>query len=452
MSVESEESVEQIEKWKDKYYDSLDQLEAREAEYRKTEEVLRSALSYLSIAALGNSAAIDRELEMLRSDIRSGEDGDSLKRSIKKIIENIDALESKTAQQQEQPASDGANINEVLLQLLERMELPSEFNEDVEQIKSRLAVEIGQNEWQSLIEDIANVVAAARNKVQQEMKEVGRFLAQLTTRLQELYESLQIAKAENRNSQEDHKSLSRSIKGHVQDIESSVHGATDLKQIKLAIQQRMEAISATFEKFIVKEEKRILDAQKRTERLSSRLHILEKESEELRLRVQEERKNALTDTLTGIYNRMAYDERMAQAYANWKRYKTPLAILVADVDFFKKINDAFGHQAGDKVLQAIASTIRRSVRETDMAARYGGEEFVVIMPDTSLDAGLVVANKLRNEIEKLKFKYKNEPVNITISCGVAAFADDDNPDDLFERADRALYAAKSSGRNCCMVG
>lgn len=450
MPAELDEKT-QIEKWKDKYYDSLDQLEAKEATYQRVEETLRSALSHLCIAAMGIAPEVDQRLKMLRDDIRNGDDGDALKASIKKVIDIIDHLEEKqSAATEPSSTSNILSINEVLLQLLERLEVSAESTDLINDLKIRLEQEVDTDTWPSLIVDIAEAISGLRKKAQEEIKDVAEFLSQLTTRLQELEEYFQVEKIEHKSSLEDSLALNKEVQSQVRGIGNRVKEAADLDQVKLLIQERMETISSSLEQFIKHEEQRNNDANRRAAILSDRLKALEQESAQLRVSIHKEREAALKDTLTGLFNRMAYDERVEHEYLRWQRYQTPLSMLMADVDFFKKINDTFGHKAGDKVLQVIAKKMEDSVRKTDMVARYGGEEFVVIMPNTATDNAMAVANKLRTEIEKLQFHYKSDPVNITISCGVSEFSQDDRPDDVFERADQALYDAKNSGRNCCV--
>ena len=183
--------------------------------------------------------------------------------------------------------------------------------------------------------------------------------------------------------------------------------------------------------------------------LTDRLQAMEGETRGLRQRVLEERSLALRDPLTGLPNRLAYDERMAQEYERWKRYRRPLAVSVWDVDRFKLINDTYGHKAGDRVLAIVARLLQQNIRATDFIGRYGGEEFVVLMPETALDGARVVAEKLRAAIEAAETHFKGQPVKITISAGLTLFAEQDTPETVFERADRGLYEAKAQGRNRC---
>jgi diguanylate cyclase len=140
---------------------------------------------------------------------------------------------------------------------------------------------------------------------------------------------------------------------------------------------------------------------------------------------------------------------MEQEFARWKRYHQPLVLLIFDIDHFKRVNDTYGHKAGDKALKLIARTLQNNLRESDFLARFGGEEFVVLMPQTELNAAIGAANKLREAVEANQFHYQQKRVLITISCGATQFKDDDTIDSAFQRADQALYKAKQNGRNRC---
>ena len=157
------------------------------------------------------------------------------------------------------------------------------------------------------------------------------------------------------------------------------------------------------------------------------------------------------DPLTQLPNRLAYDQRSQQEYARWKRYNNTLLIMVWDIDLFKQVNDTYGHQAGDKVLKVVATTLRKNLRETDFVARFGGEEFVSLMPETSLGGGFKVAEKIRATVEKLEFHYRGSNVQVTISCGISLFMENDTRESAFARADKALYQAKEQGRNRCVI-
>jgi diguanylate cyclase len=158
----------------------------------------------------------------------------------------------------------------------------------------------------------------------------------------------------------------------------------------------------------------------------------------------------MRDALTRVPNRLAWEERVAQEYGRWRRYRSPLVLVVWDVDDFKKVNDTYGHKAGDKVLVTIANVLNDQIRETDFLARFGGEEFVLLLTETTLDDSLAVIEKLRKAIEYCQFHHGDKAVPITVSGGFTEFKGEDTVETAFERADQFLYKAKRIGKNRCL--
>lgn len=169
-------------------------------------------------------------------------------------------------------------------------------------------------------------------------------------------------------------------------------------------------------------------------------------------------KHATTDALTNLYNRGQFDKRIRQEVATAKRNKTPLCCMMVDVDFFKKVNDTYGHAVGDTVLKGLSAIIIEQVRENDTACRYGGEEFIVILPFTSLDEARIVAERLRSAVEAkpfdiTSFNIKDKPtLDVTISVGLGQYKASETIEEFLERVDKALYEAKRDGRNCVKCG
>ena len=157
---------------------------------------------------------------------------------------------------------------------------------------------------------------------------------------------------------------------------------------------------------------------------------------------------ATTDGLTGLTNHRTFQERFANLIERSARHDHRAAILLCDVDHFKKVNDNFGHPVGDEVLRQVAKVLRTAVRVIDIPARYGGEEFAVVLESTDLDGALRLAERIREDVGKLEIQTDKGPLQVTMSLGVAAFPDDAREQPaLIERADMALYHAKQSGRN-----
>jgi two-component system, cell cycle response regulator len=160
--------------------------------------------------------------------------------------------------------------------------------------------------------------------------------------------------------------------------------------------------------------------------------------------------SALKDGLTSVYNRRVFDDRLKSEYAYAIRHDRTLALLLIDIDHFKSVNDTFGHQAGDHVLQQVSSVLSSTLRTEDMCARFGGEEFAIIVRDTSPADALVVAERLRALVAANQISWAGQHLNVTVSVGMACslvMAPSDDSAALLRRADEALYEAKRSGRN-----
>ncbi|HEY5374872.1 MAG TPA: diguanylate cyclase [Polyangiaceae bacterium] len=162
---------------------------------------------------------------------------------------------------------------------------------------------------------------------------------------------------------------------------------------------------------------------------------------------------AITDALTGLFNRRRFADVLKREFAVTRRYRNTLSCLLVDLDHFKQINDRFGHDAGDQVLKEVARRIVGSLREVDLAARYGGEEFAILLPHTSKTDARIVAERLLSNLRKQEFTFNGELVRVTASIGCAGNSDvaSGQPEDLVKAADLALYEAKNNGRNAVVM-
>ena len=178
--------------------------------------------------------------------------------------------------------------------------------------------------------------------------------------------------------------------------------------------------------------KRIIDLQKELMESNRRLELL-----------------SITDGLTKLHNHRHFQDELSRAFDESQRYNRPLSLVMADIDFFKKVNDSHGHAIGDEVLKAVSATFQQSIRSTDLAARYGGEEFAVMLPETTLNDAVAFAEKLRSIVETTPVATQAGPLHLTISLGVASVPHSliHSAKDLVITADKALYRAKHNGRN-----
>lgn len=157
---------------------------------------------------------------------------------------------------------------------------------------------------------------------------------------------------------------------------------------------------------------------------------------------------ALKDPLTGVNNRTAMNSALIRETELARRHGTPLSLIAMDIDRFKEINDRFGHLAGDCVLKTVADAIIDCTRSSDILFRSGGEEFLILLSNTQREGAMMLAERIRNTIETYEYIYGDHDISVTASLGVTTFNKADNSESLFEKADTALYAAKSNGRNC----
>lgn len=341
--------------------------------------------------------------------------------------------------------------NDLLIRLIEFLPLEDDVKEKAEQLKADFSHGVSTEQLPQALKSIAELIGKMRHNVKREQKEFENFLKKLTGRLEEVDRYLQNNLKENQYSYQSGIDLDNALKEQVKDIGHTVSAINNIEEMEEAVQSHLDKILSHINSHRSEEDERVLRIEKQNQQLSEQLKQLEGESSKLRQQVIDSQNKALIDPLTQLPNRLAYDERLVQEFARWKRYNSTLLIMVWDIDFFKKVNDSYGHQAGDKVLKVVAGLLQKNLRETDFIARYGGEEFVGLMPETSLAGGYKIAEKIRSSVENLEFHYQGSQVKITISCGISLFIENDTTAAAFQRADKALYQAKDEGRNRCVV-
>jgi len=343
------------------------------------------------------------------------------------------------------------SIQELLIRLLEQLIVPAELQNQADKMKLRLEKDTQPADWKKLLKDVAALINSIRRYMQKEKHEFENFLQQVTDRLQTMDQFLQSETSILKNAESEGKSFDQSINIHVNEFRTDVENATELTSLKQAVSTRLDTISNNIKLYRENENARIASSQEKIISMHERMQALEHESETLKKVVIEKNKQAMFDTLTGIPNRLSYDKKIEEEVSRWKRFDNPLSLAIWDIDFFKKVNDTFGHKAGDKVLRTVAQLLFKRIRATDFLARYGGEEFVMLLPGTRQEETIRLVNDLRQQVESCGFHNHGEAVTITVSCGVSSFNEDDTISQVFERADKALYKAKKNGRNQCVA-
>lgn len=245
--------------------------------------------------------------------------------------------------------------------------------------------------------------------------------------------------------------LDQTVRSDVQVIHQTVQKSQDIGELKKSVNVQLVSIIKAMNQHKVSEQKRIESLHAEKVALLGRLEEMGQQSEQLRKSAEDAHVKAHTDPLTGLPNRLAYDNRFNDELARFNRYGTVFTLCVADIDYFKRVNDEYGHLAGDKVLRLMARILIKQLRNIDFIARFGGEEFVILMPSTDAEAAHIATEKVRQAIEKSPFNFHSQPVKITVSFGLTEVRSEDSVSSMFARADKAMYSAKQKGRNCVSI-
>jgi diguanylate cyclase len=338
-------------------------------------------------------------------------------------------------------------ITRVLNQFLRSLENEVVIKNKVEAIRQQIEQGLAQVALIPTLEAVRDLVMEAYLAANQAF---ASYLRNVNQELAEIYAVLGGAVKSNQQEFAASRKLQNDVMREMTDLEVGIENVTDITQLKDKVKFQIGNIRQALNHYQQNDVAQNQLAQQLAT-LSEKIKIMEDEAQKNHTTLEQHRYKSLHDPLTELPNREAYNERADTEVLRWQRYQRPLTIAIIDIDHFKKINDSFGHQAGDRVIKVIGRSIARRLREVDFFCRYGGEEFVALMPETDVDSARVMLEKVREAIAKAAFNYKNQPVSISISIGMTEFREGDNLATAFERADKALYRAKTNGRNRCEV-
>ena len=248
------------------------------------------------------------------------------------------------------------------------------------------------------------------------------------------------------------KQWDKNLVAHVEKISGQLDQETADKNVQSIISTAVEDIlkAIQYKERFDRQEYQALS--KNFTAMQERLKTVEEEAQGYKSKLDEQKILSMQDSLTKLPNRAALDERFAYEFQRAQKLQTPLWVAVADLDFFKRINDTYGHTAGDKTLQAVASLISRALRESEFIARFGGEEFVILIPDINKIVVEKMLNRVREKVKSIPFKFKGQKITVTISIGATRVKESDSGEYFaFERADKAMYMAKEQGRDRVII-
>jgi diguanylate cyclase len=341
------------------------------------------------------------------------------------------------------------HIEDTLIGLLDDLTLPERHRPQAEAMRERLKHGLNWYELIPILDDLATLMLAITDSGQHEFE---AYLQQLNERLEAFQSNLQAASEGHADNSSAARAMDTQIREQVDGLQTSVQEAADLDDLKQVLENHLEGLIGTMDQHQKQRDAREQEVATRLKSLSERVAHMEQEAQGFREHLEVQRQKALIDPLTGLPNRAAWSERLEHEIKQWQQHGNTLSLAMLDLDHFKRINDNYGHLAGDKVLKIIATVLRKRLRGSDFIARFGGEEFVLLMPATPPAVGAKLLETLRAAIEACPFHFKGERVTITLSMGLATFRAGEHSDLVLKRADQALYRAKNAGRNRVELG
>ncbi|RHW75446.1 GGDEF domain-containing protein [Colwellia sp. RSH04] len=354
----------------------------------------------------------------------------------------LQALNSN-AQEPSTPKIDSSLI-EKITEALGALNLSKEHTNNLQAIKKKLLNDKSNEEVLEHFLEIFDLIVADFKDEQQQAK---RFLTNLSETLTTVQNAVKETLNVQQKSQKTNDKINHKLQKQLTDMTGTVSKALSLNQVKNDINDKLQIIAGTLEQKTKFEQQNQQLLAKQLQEMSDKVAHLEKQSKVFEEKLAAQQQKSMQDALTKLGNRAAFDDYFAKAMVRYHHQPYELAIVVIDIDDFKLINDTYGHSAGDKTLQVIAKTIQKNASKKAFVARYGGEEFVLIYSETNASALVNELNLINKHVARLPFKFKNNKVCITLSMGATHIHSEDNIHIAFERADQAMYQAKSQGKN-----
>ncbi|WP_052191383.1 GGDEF domain-containing protein [Luteibacter sp. 9133] len=398
--------------WERKYHLALERMERDERDFRDLEEGLRRLAVRLTALARGQGTDVDRLLDRLNEALRDSPNPAVLDALLDSLTEAVAGLDR----------------------------LPPAVNDDAP-VATLVATEALADA--PVADDMVGSLRADIARLQDLLAAVSARLGDMTRYL--------AAELDHGDATDGSRQLDATVREEMKALGESTLAATDLGTLQAEVNSRLSLIDSHFREYREREDARMAAYRDRAERMRDRVAELETQTTSLQDSLRREHVLAVTDPLTGLPNRLAYERHMEGIEQDVRNTARAVCVAAFDIDHFKTINDSFGHAAGDAVLRIVGQTFTRELPEDAFVARYGGEEFVVVFGGASPEQARLKAEGLCAMVARLAFHASGKPVTVTMSGGITQFGPEDTPARAFDRADRALYAAKRLGRNRCEV-
>ncbi len=443
----------------------------REVEERASQEddfFRRAMLSMIRLVGGSDNEALGAALDFLREKVVDGAGVNDLEEAVQAVKNGVLKSDQDQANLTSAPAwkrmlkggsaaqADDATskwlaeVKRAYLELLAEIDLDlgQEYLDRLNSVRRRIASSDDLDYLLSLRFEVEDLVSLFARQVFEERDKAAAFIAEVAQRLTDMASHLTISVSYTQGMYQANAAFNSDLETEIKEVSASVQESQRLEELKKLVLSRLSAVGEAIEKKRQEDrgrheevEQELTHLRQKVETAQTKVNQVQKENKALARKLQ-------IDPLTGAFNRRAYKENLIAEFERYQRSGRVFSVIMMDVDHFKRINDAYGHQVGDKCLKEVIKRVRPLLRKSDLLARYGGEEFVVLLPDTDRTAGREVADKLRRVIELTEFLHRGKPVALTISLGVSQIRSADaQAEDVIERADKALYEAKGAGRN-----
>ncbi len=437
----------EAERWKAEYRSLLEEQEAQQRDGSAMRKLLQDMLRAVLNCCSGWSASTDEEIEVLRIQVeqaQSPQQLDDLQRSVNRVCNSVIAL-------QRDAKAGGRDLEQALTAVRDQFAARLADEPALADVVASNDVSAGDAPSAQGLEQLAGALVDAFRQLSAQKAEAERFVSEVTATLASLESWASDGVSRVDAQRVAHRDLHADVDREVDSLKSEVEGSTNIDDLKGRMRQRFAAIAERIRAFRDNEEEKLQAAEQQNAALNNELEELKVRTAALDQQLHEQRELLLLDALTGVHSRFAYERRLDEEIAVGMRTEKPLCYALWDIDHFKRINDQFGHQAGDAVLRQVAGYLARYTRAKDFVARIGGEEFVILFPETTIEDATRIAEKLRALIAAAEYNVEDQEIAVTISCGLSLLQPGDGAEQLYKRADAALYAAKDAGRNRCIA-
>lgn len=426
-----------------------------EAKWQETEYLLRVLFSRLNLMLVCPDSRLDNNIRTFIRALRDGQSIHELHPLMKDISGRINKLKgsaligSSTTHNSSEHEEDGtALVRDVFMALLDNINFPTNFDDRIESIRSGLTNnQTGDKHLQlvSAITSLTTILDDIFERVDKDKKKIDNFLKQINSDLQSMDEGIAETDKLNRQKQQLEDAIDIKVTSEVHEMENMLSAKTEVDDVKENVLGSLQMIRSHMETFKQQEHERNRRSIAITSELQQKLNKMENECSFLKQQVQEKQQQVLSDPLTGIRNRLAYEEAIQMECDRFNRYGRPMTLMVLNIDRFHEISNKHGEGTGDKILQVVARTLAGNVRNVDFVARYGGEEFVIILPELAITDARQTGQKMCKAVAAQEIDLGGQTINVSISAGLARMHQGDTAESLYEQAVEALHLARERG-------